>query len=108
MLTFLLVGILATLIFICAYFAFTPTKYSFTDEEFAEAFFDEVVEEDEPIKFLAYRLETEDDCMGITEHLSMNGYKFDTNCEKTIFIFDEEACYLETILEEHGIKYCVL
>ena len=62
----------------------------------------------EPIKFLAYKLETEDACMEITEHLAMNGYTFDTNCEKTIFIFDEEACYLETILEEHGIKYDVL
>ena len=62
----------------------------------------------EPTNFHAYKLETEDDCMEITEHLAMNGYTFDTNCEKTIFIFDEEACYLETILEEHGIKYCVL
>lgn len=58
--------------------------------------------------FLAYKLESEDACMEITEHLAMNGYTFDTNCEKTIFIWEEEACYLETILDEHNIKYDVL
>ena len=62
----------------------------------------------EATNFLAYKLESEDDCSEITEHLAMNGYTFDTNCEKTIFIFDEEAFYLETILKEHGIKYDVL
>lgn len=62
----------------------------------------------EATNFYAYKLESADDCMEITEHLSMNGYTFDTNCDRTIFIFDEEACYLETILKDRNIEYYVL
>ena len=63
---------------------------------------------DKGIKWYAVRLETEDECMEITEHLAMNGYTYDTNCEKTIFIYEEEVEYLETILNDRGYEYCIL
>lgn len=44
----------------------------------------------------------------VTEHLSMNGYTFDTNGKDTIFVFHEEIEYVETILNDRGASYEVL
>ena len=38
----------------------------------------------------------------ITEHLAMNGYTFDTNCENVLFVYSEEVDYVMQILREHG------
>lgn len=44
----------------------------------------------------------------LTEHLSMNGYTFDTNGDGTIFIREDELAYLKTILEDRELMYTVL
>ena len=44
----------------------------------------------------------------LTEHLSMNGYTFDTNGKNLIFIYNEEISYLLTILEDRKLIYTVL
>lgn len=44
----------------------------------------------------------------LTEHLSMNGYTFDTNGDDVIFIYEDEVGYLLTILEDRNLKYEVL
>ncbi len=41
----------------------------------------------------------------VTEHLAMNGYTYDTNGEDSIFIYEEELSYLETILQDRNLKY---
>ena len=41
----------------------------------------------------------------VCEHLAMNGYTYDSNCENSIFIYDEELSYLRTILENRGLEY---
>lgn len=41
----------------------------------------------------------------VTEHLSMNGYTFDTNGEDTLFIYDEEIDYVITILNDRDIEW---
>ena len=41
----------------------------------------------------------------VTEHLSMNGYTFDTNGEDTLFIDDEEIDYVITILNDRDIEW---
>jgi len=44
----------------------------------------------------------------LTEHLSMNGYTFDTNGDDRIFIYEEELSYLLTILDDRDLLYMVL
>lgn len=41
----------------------------------------------------------------VTEHLSMNGYTFDTNGEDTLFVYSEEVDYVETILKDRDISF---
>lgn len=60
--------------------------------------------QDEYTTWFALRLKDKKD-MEITEHLAMNGYTFDTNGDDVIFIYEEEVSYLETILNDHYIKY---
>ena len=41
----------------------------------------------------------------VIEHLSMNGYTFDTNGEDVLFIYDEEIDYVITILDDRNIEW---
>lgn len=41
----------------------------------------------------------------VTEHLSMNGYTFDTNGEDVLFIYDEEIDYVITMLDDRDIEW---
>ena len=52
------------------------------------------------------KLHCDEETMGeVTEHLAMNGYTFDTNCEDIIFIYEEEVDYLITILNDREIEF---
>ena len=44
----------------------------------------------------------------VTEHLSMNGYTFETNGENILFVFNEEIYYVLTILNDREIEYKAL
>lgn len=57
--------------------------------------------------FVGVKLKNPKD-MDITEHLSMNGYTFDTNAVDVIFIYIEELSYLKTVLEDHNISYEIM
>ena len=53
----------------------------------------------------AVKLQDKRDMDDLTQHLAMNGYTFDTNCDDTLFIFHEEIDYVETIMRDHGMKF---
>ena len=53
----------------------------------------------------AVRLKDKSQMGDLTEHLAMNGYTFDTNGEDTLFIFEEEIDYVETIMSDHEIEF---
>ena len=44
----------------------------------------------------------------VCEHLTMNGYTYDTNGEDSIFIYEEEIGYLKTILKDRNLKFEVM
>lgn len=46
-----------------------------------------------------------EDWSELTEHLAMNGYTYDTNGEDTLFVYDEEVSYVETILKDREINF---
>lgn len=60
---------------------------------------------DEYTVWFAVKLRDKSQMGDLTEHLSMNGYTFDTNGIDTVFIFEEEIDYVETILHDHGVEY---
>lgn len=68
-------------------------------------YFDE--EDDEPTTFYKVKLlnESKSELSEVCEHLAMNGYTYDSNCEDSIFIYEDEFSYLKTILEDRNLKY---
>ena len=69
------------------------------------SYFDE--EDDEPTTFYKVKLlkESKAELSEVCEHLAMNGYTYDSNCEDSIFIYEDELSYLKTILEDRNLKY---
>ena len=69
------------------------------------SYFDE--DDDEPTTFYKVKLLNgfQAELSEVCEHLAMNGYTYDSNCEDSIFIYEDELSYLKTILEDRNLKY---
>lgn len=57
------------------------------------------------VTWVSVKIKNKEDMPDITEHLSMNGYTFDTNGDDVLFVDTEEISYVETILEDHNVEY---
>lgn len=68
-------------------------------------YFDE--ENEEPTTFYKIKLldVSKSELSEVCEHLAMNGYTYDSNCEDSIFIYEDELSYLKTILDDRNLKY---
>ena len=86
-------------------FIFSDVSIDSIDEYLKEQV--ENVQDDEPTVFYKVKITNlpESGLSEVTEHLSMNGYTFDTNGEDSIFIYEDELGYLKTILEDRNLKY---
>ena len=69
------------------------------------SYFDE--EDDGPTTFYKVKLLNgfQAELSEVCEHLAMNGYTYDSNCEDSIFIYEDELSYLKTILDDRNLKY---
>lgn len=69
--------------------------------------FEEIPTDDEDVlKYVRYELVDGTDTDELIKHLDMNGYRFGFDSRSNaLFVWDEEADYVETILEDRSIFY---
>lgn len=61
---------------------------------------------DEYLRYIRYDLAKETDTIELISHLSMNGYEYGFDMKSySLFIYEEEMAYVETIMNDRKIIY---